>query len=208
MSIDAQFLCRRALNDTKTAQIQGEASHPARSTAQAQEGSAPLRALRARQQAQAARPMNTLPRTKERLGYATILKGKFKERYEVAQEAFERLNLGGELTIIRTTLGTLLEKIDSEAPPVEAVVSLIREIRQLVTTIADMQDKYRGMMSVGELKVFLAQLREIIERNVKDETIVRAIEVECQHIALPATGAELEKFGRAVAEGRVPSPDA
>lgn len=151
--------------------------------------------------------MNNLPKTST-LGYGKILKGKFKERYEEAQEAFEQLNLGPELTIIRTALVQLLEKIDTEAPPVEAVVSLVREIRQLVTTIADMQDKYKGMVSVAELKIFLAQVGEIVERNVKDETIVRAIAAECQHIALPGTGAELEKFEREVAAGRVPSPDA
>ena len=152
--------------------------------------------------------MNNLPTTKERLGYAKILKGKFKDRYEAAHESFEQLNLGGELTILRTGLGTLLDKIDTEAPPVEAVVSLVREIRQLVTTIANMQDKYRGMVNVAELKIFLAQVGEIVERNVKDDDIVRAVAAECQHIALPGTGAEFEKFEREVAAGRVPSPDA
>lgn len=153
--------------------------------------------------------MPNLPAKTSELGYGAILKGRFGERYKEAQAGFEQLNLGGELTIIRTALIELLNKLGDEgAPPVEAVVSLIREIRQLVTTIAAMQEKYRGMVSVAELKVFLAQLREIIEHRVKDENIVAAIEHDCQGIALPATGAESEQFARAVEAGTVPSPDA
>jgi hypothetical protein len=144
--------------------------------------------------------------------YGKLLTGRFGEHYRQAASAFDKLDLSGELSIIRALLMKMLERIEAadeeKRPKVGEVVALTKEIRALVKQVVEVEDKFGSMISIGTLRIFMVQLQDIILEEVKDERVRERVARRCSKIALPANEREAERLRRAAGKGRVPSPDA
>ena len=157
-------------------------------------------------------PDNTalVPRTTD--SYRELLSGKFQAHYQRAQAAFEKLDLSGELGVIRALLMQVIERIGADAPEdrpkVGEVITLTKEIRQLVKQIVEVEEKFKSMVPLSTMRICMIQLQDIIEEEVKDSSVRERIAKRCSKIVLPANEREADTFRRAVQEGRVPSPDA
>ena len=155
-------------------------------------------------------PDNTALAKRNTSGYGKLLSGRFQAHYQAAQHAFDNLDLSSELAVIRAALMDVLERMGApepeDRPKVGEVISLTKEIRQLVKQVVEVEEKFGSMLSVGTVKIFLAQFKDIIEEEVKDAGVMGRISKRCSKIALPANEREAERLRRAVREGKVPSP--
>jgi len=144
--------------------------------------------------------------------YRELLSGKFQKQYEQARHAFDKFDLSAELGIIRAMLMQVIERMGApeaeDRPKVGEVITLTKEIRQLVKQIVEVEDRFRSMIPLQTVRIFTVQLLEIIEEEVKDSSVRERIAKRCGSVALPANEREADTFRRAVQEGRVPSPDA
>lgn len=157
-------------------------------------------------------PDNTALVAQNTSGYGKLLSGRFQEHYERAKQAFDKLDLSEELAVIRGALMDVLARMGNaeaeDRPKIGEVISLTKEIRQLVKQVVEVEEKFGSMISMGTMRIFLVQLQDIIEEEVKDASVRARVARRCSKIALPANEREAERFRQAAKEGRVPSPDA
>lgn len=140
--------------------------------------------------------------------YDKYLTGDIKTNYHRALEEVDQIDLSGELALIRSKLGEVVEKLGgvSADPKAEAqnfsrMERLVKEVRQLSGTVGKNIELSASYMPISFLPILLNEIVETIRKEIGNDNIVEKLKVRLNNISLPANGAEARRVARIAGTG-------
>lgn len=135
--------------------------------------------------------------------YDRYLTGDIKTNYRRALEEVDQIDLSGELALIRSKLGEVVEKLGeaTDDPKVEnrnfaRMERLVKEVRQLSGTVGKNIELSASYMPISFLPILLHEIVETLRKEIGNDNIVEKLKVRLNSISLPANGAEARRVAR------------